>query len=121
MKNSQKPPILVPEFKSPSNEVQRFFLEQTLDDGTKDKLKAIVANFRREYLCGLLFVYQSGVVRSAGDGTTKNRREIQFGEGDKIIGFSREFGGEYGGIIEFKVCRFFSFILLFYLGIFGTY
>lgn len=113
MKNSKKPPILVPELTSPFNEVQRFFFEQTLDDGTKDRLKAIVANFRREYICGLMFVYQSGVVRSIGDGTTKNRGEIQFGEGDRIIGFSRGFGGEYGGITEFKVCRLVSFYFYF--------
>lgn len=50
MKNSQ-PPISVLRLKTPFNEVQRFFLEQTLNDGTKDKLEAIVAKFpKRIYL-----------------------------------------------------------------------
>ncbi|KAK2759508.1 hypothetical protein FQN54_002987 [Arachnomyces sp. PD_36] len=103
MKNSRKPPILIPRLKPPFDEVQRFYLEQTLDDGTKDKLDAIVANFQQEYIRGLMFYYRSGEIRHIGDGTgVKLRKEIRFQDHDRIVGFSRTIEGG-GGMTEFTV------------------
>ena len=108
MTNSQKPPILVPRLAPPFDQVQRFFLEQALEDGRKDKLEAIIANFQRKYICGLTFVYKSGVVRLIGDGTTTHRKEARFADGDRIVGFLRAIGGAERGITQLEVCQFLS-------------
>ena len=94
-------PVLIPDQPTPFDQVQRFFFEQILGDGTKDKLNYIMAHFEEETVSGLRFGYESNQSRSIGNTGTDNYQTVNIG-GDEIIYFSVT--TKESAIVELEVC-----------------
>lgn len=80
-------PLLMPDQATPFDQVQKFFFQQTIEDGSKDKLNRIKAYFTDETVSGLRFIYESNQSRSIGNTDTDHCQTVDIG-GDEIIYFS---------------------------------
>lgn len=91
---------LMPWYAAPFDQVQRFFFEEELEGGTKDRMDRIVAYFGGGSVCGLSFVYRSQQSRSAGNTSTDEFQTAEIGQGE-VVSFS--VAKKDSKIVEFEV------------------